>query len=148
MDGTQVATAPRQHGIWLNWVIVIYTAIALAALFGIANLIIFDHNVRWDLTPNKRYSLSEFDKRVLDGIKQPVKVMAFIRTEDASYHELADLLNHDGLPPGYIALEHVHAGPAIEIDVATWGDPPITGAGNGSSTTTATTSRTSCPPGN
>ena len=92
MDGTQVVTAPRQRGIWLNWVIVIYTAIALAALFGIANLIIFDHNVRWDLTPNKRYSLSEFDKRVLDGIKQPVKVMAFIRTEDASYHELADLL--------------------------------------------------------
>lgn len=92
MDGTQVATAPRRHGLWLNWVIVIYTAVALAALFGVANLIIFDHNIRWDLTPNQKYSLSEFDKRVLDGIKQPIKVMAFIRTEDASYLELADLL--------------------------------------------------------
>jgi hypothetical protein len=92
VDGTQVATAPRRHGLWLNWVIVIYTAVALAALFGVANLIIFDHNIRWDLTPNQKYSLSEFDKRVLDGIKQPIKVMAFIRTEDASYLELADLL--------------------------------------------------------
>ena len=58
----------------------------------VANLIITDHNVRWDLTPNKRYSLSDFDKRVLDGLKHPVKVMAFVRTEDASYLELADLL--------------------------------------------------------
>ena len=92
MDGTEVAAAPRRHGLWLNWLIVIYTAVALAALFGVANLLIFDHNVRWDLTPNQKYSLSEFDKRVLDGIKQPIKVMAFIRTEDASYLELADLL--------------------------------------------------------
>ncbi len=92
MDRTEVNAAPRRHGLWLNWLIVIYTAVALAALFGIANLIIFDHNIRWDLTPNKKYSLSDFDKRVLDGLKQPVKVMAFVRTEDASYLELADLL--------------------------------------------------------
>jgi len=92
VDGTTLAEAPRRHGLWLNWIIVIYTAVALAVLFGVANLIIYDHNVRWDLTPNKKYSLSDFDKRVLDGIKQPIKVMAFIRTEDASYLELADLL--------------------------------------------------------
>jgi len=92
VDGKEITAAPRRRGLWLNWVIVIYTAVALATLFGIVNLIIFDHNIRWDLTPNKRYSLSDFDKRVLDGIKQPVKVMAFIRTEDASYLELADLL--------------------------------------------------------
>ena len=42
--------------------------------------------------PNKRYSLSDFDKRVLDGVKQPIKVMGFIRTEDPAYLELADLL--------------------------------------------------------
>jgi hypothetical protein len=92
MDGKEVNAAPKGRGLWLNWVIVIYTAIALAMLFGIANLIIYDHNIRWDLTPNKRYSLSEFDRRVLDGIKQPIKVMAFIRTEDASYLDLVDLL--------------------------------------------------------
>jgi hypothetical protein len=92
MDRQEVNATAKPRGLWLNWVIVIYTAVALAALFGVANLILTDHNVRWDLTPNKRYSLSDFDKRVLDGIKSPIKVMAFIRTEDASYLELVDLL--------------------------------------------------------
>jgi hypothetical protein len=92
VDGKEIGAVRPHRGLWLNWVIVIYTAVALAALFGIANLIIYDHNIRWDLTPNKRYSLSDFDKRVLDGIKQPIKVMAFIRTEDASYLDLVDLL--------------------------------------------------------
>jgi len=59
MDRQEVGAAPRRRGLWLNWVIVIYTAVALAALFAITNLIISDHNIRWDLTPNKRYSLSE-----------------------------------------------------------------------------------------
>ncbi len=36
---------------------------------------------------------------------------------------LADALNHDVLPPGYIALEQVHSGAALEIDVATFTDP-------------------------
>ena len=48
VDRKEVNAAPRRHGLWLNWLIVIYTAVALAALFGIANLIIFDHNIRWD----------------------------------------------------------------------------------------------------
>ncbi len=92
MDGKEISGGARRRGLWLNWVVVLYTAVALAAVFGIANLIIFDHNIRWDLTPNKRYSLSDFDKRVLDGLKHPVKVMAFVRTEDVSYLQLADLL--------------------------------------------------------
>jgi hypothetical protein len=36
---------------------------------------------------------------------------------------LADLLNNDLLPPGYLALEYVSPGPAIEIDVATFTNP-------------------------
>jgi hypothetical protein len=92
VDRQEIGATAKPRGLWLNGVIVIYTAVALAALFGVANLILTDHNVRWDLTPNKRYSLSDFDKRVLDGIKSPIKVMAFIRTEDASYLELVDLL--------------------------------------------------------
>jgi hypothetical protein len=35
---------------------------------------------------------------------------------------LADALNQDVLPPGYIALEQVHPGAALEIDVATFTD--------------------------
>src|SRR5262245_57435697 len=43
---------------------------------------------------------------------------------------LADALNHGILPAGYIALEQVHAGPAIEIDVSTFAEgPPPAAAG-------------------
>jgi hypothetical protein len=36
---------------------------------------------------------------------------------------LADALNDHILPPGFIALEQVHAGAAVEIDVATYTEP-------------------------
>jgi hypothetical protein len=50
---------------------------------------------------------------------------------------LADALNRDVLPAGYIALEQVHAGPAIEIDVATSAEPPPGGPASGGTATVA-----------
>lgn len=44
---------------------------------------------------------------------------------------LADTLNHDILPPGYIALEQVHAGAAVEIDVAAFDGQSTSAAANG-----------------
>jgi hypothetical protein len=51
---------------------------------------------------------------------------------------LADALNSGILPPGYIALEQVHAGPVIEIDVGAYGEPPAATTANGGGTATAT----------
>jgi hypothetical protein len=48
---------------------------------------------------------------------------------------LADILNQDVLPPGYVALEQVHAGAALEIDIATFGEGTSVGAGNVGTTT-------------
>lgn len=48
---------------------------------------------------------------------------------------LADMLNQGGLPPGYVALEQVHAGAAIEIDVATFGEEAGTGSNGGGTAT-------------
>ncbi len=51
---------------------------------------------------------------------------------------IADLLNRDVLPPGYIALEQVHAGLMLEIDVATFAESGLQGqAGDGVSTVAA-----------
>jgi hypothetical protein len=52
---------------------------------------------------------------------------------------LADALNSGILPHGYIALEQIHAGAAIEIDVATFGETTATANGGGG---TATVPRT------
>jgi hypothetical protein len=54
---------------------------------------------------------------------------------------LADALNHDVLPPGYIALEQIHAGAAIDIDVATFAGQTASAAANGGGGT-ATVPRT------
>jgi hypothetical protein len=51
---------------------------------------------------------------------------------------LADALNRDVLPPGYIALEQVHAGASIEIDVAAYAAPAASAGANGGGTATAT----------
>jgi hypothetical protein len=92
MDRPPVEQEATRASLLKNYALLIYTAVALLALLILANAIISNHNVRWDLTPNKRYSLSDFDKRVLGGLTHPVKVMAFVRTEDPAYLELADLL--------------------------------------------------------
>lgn len=85
------STAARRS-IWMNYAVLFYTVIAFGAVLFVANAIISTQNIRWDLTPSKRFSLSDFDKRVLGGLTHSVKVMAFVRTEDPAYLELADLL--------------------------------------------------------
>jgi hypothetical protein len=49
---------------------------------------------------------------------------------------LADFLNREVLPSGYIALEQVHAGAAIEIDVATSTERTVAATNNGGGTAT------------
>lgn len=51
---------------------------------------------------------------------------------------IADLLNREVLPPEFIALEQLHSGAAVEIDVGTFTDPEPGGAGGGTATTTKT----------
>lgn len=94
MGRTQVGHKTNGRlALWAGYAVFVYTALSLAVLMGVANLIIFDHNVRWDLTPGKQFSLSRFDKHVLSGLRQKVKVIAFVTTPDRSYQRLADLLS-------------------------------------------------------
>ena len=94
MDRPQVIPSPQRGraSVWVNYALLVYTAIAFGAVLVVANGILSNHNVRFDLTPNQRFSLSEFDKRVLSGLTHNVTVKAFIRSEDPSYLDLADLL--------------------------------------------------------
>jgi hypothetical protein len=82
----------ERRSIWTNYAVMLYTVVAFGAVLIVANAIISRPNVRWDLTPQKQFSLSDFDKRVLAGLTHNVKVMAFVRTEDPSYLELQDKL--------------------------------------------------------
>lgn len=92
MDGPQVSTPPRGGSILSNYAILAWTMLSFAAMLITLNALIGVPNIRWDLTPSKRFSLSDFDKKVLGGLTHPVKVMAFVRTEDPAYLQLSDLL--------------------------------------------------------
>ena len=67
MDGPALkdSTAAERRSIWMNYAVLFYTVIAFAAVLFVANAIIATFNIRWDLTPQKKFSLSDFDKRVL-----------------------------------------------------------------------------------
>jgi ABC-type uncharacterized transport system involved in gliding motility auxiliary subunit len=54
--------------------------LAGAALFGLLNYFANRHTKRWDITKNKRYSLSDQTKKVLAGLKEDVKVTYFQRS--------------------------------------------------------------------
>ena len=94
MDGPALkdSSPVERRSIWTNYAVLFYTVVAFAAVLFVANATISTFNIRWDLTPQKQFSLSDFDKRVLGGLTHNVKVMAFVRTEDPAYLELADLL--------------------------------------------------------
>lgn len=92
MDRPPLTRSSGRAALWTSYALMLYTAVALAGVLIVANLILYDHNVRFDLTPNKRFTLSDFDKKVLTNLKSPIKVMAFVRTEDPSYIELEELL--------------------------------------------------------
>ncbi|HEX5270273.1 MAG TPA: DUF4058 family protein [Gemmataceae bacterium] len=61
---------------------------------------------------------------------------------------LADALNDHVLPPGYVALEQIHAGSAVEIDVATYCEAggPVAGQNGGPATATRTVWLPAAPP--
>ncbi len=54
----------------------VYTLIVIA-LVVLVNWFVVNHDKRWDLTPNKKYSLSDQSHKILKGLKQDVVIYAF-----------------------------------------------------------------------
>jgi ABC-type uncharacterized transport system involved in gliding motility auxiliary subunit len=64
--------------------------VVLAILIAI-NYLASRHNKRWDLTAAKQFSLSDQTKKVLQGLKKPVHIRVFDRSEDfARFRERLD----------------------------------------------------------
>jgi ABC-type uncharacterized transport system involved in gliding motility auxiliary subunit len=69
--------------------------VATAGLAGsllMAQVILSHHNWRLDLTPEKRFTLSEHAQKVLAGLDRNVQIIAFLRSDDARNSEVEDLL--------------------------------------------------------
>jgi ABC-type uncharacterized transport system involved in gliding motility auxiliary subunit len=70
----------------------------IVATIGLAGFLVtlvaaaYIHNVRFDLSPGNRFTLSDHAHQVLDKVSQPIKILSFIRTEDPRNPYIKDLL--------------------------------------------------------
>jgi ABC-2 type transport system permease protein len=67
-------------------------SLGLAALLVTLVMAAYRHNVRYDLSPGSRFTLSDHALAVLRSLSQPAHVTGFIRTEDPRNVLLKDLL--------------------------------------------------------
>ncbi|MBI2865151.1 MAG: GldG family protein [Chloroflexi bacterium] len=84
--------------------------VMVAALFGVltlVNLFLVRNTVRWDLTAAGEFTLSSQSLRALENVKEPVKVIGFFSTGDASEQKAKDLLKQYANKSDKISYEFV-----------------------------------------
>ena len=69
----------------------LYTLIVIA-LIVLVNWFVSNHDKRWDMTPNKKYSLSEQTRKMLKDLDQDVTIYVFDRKESSGeHHDVLDM---------------------------------------------------------
>jgi len=66
--------------------------LGLLVALGFVDALAEIHNVRFDLTPQRRFTLSPHARRILDRLPRDVELIAFVRSADAKNASTADLL--------------------------------------------------------
>lgn len=74
----------------LNWIELTLVVCLCTGSFVLCNYIVYRHNHRFDLTPEKRYSLSDQTLRVLRSLDDDLQATVFYRREDSQ--SLRDVL--------------------------------------------------------
>jgi ABC-type uncharacterized transport system involved in gliding motility auxiliary subunit len=87
MEGFEVKLLRSSIHYWFN---LIASSLILLAILSFIEVISWNHNKRFDLTPTKRYTLSPFTKNLLQGLTGEVKVVVFYQRDQQSGFE--DLL--------------------------------------------------------
>ncbi|HET7876293.1 MAG TPA: Gldg family protein [Methylomirabilota bacterium] len=91
-----------------------------------ANALSYRHGTRWDLTENKRYTLSPQTIQVLKSLKEPVEAIAFFRSDTPGKRDAENLLGQYTAYSGGTftwRLEDTDKAPALarEYNVDTYG---------------------------
>ncbi len=87
-----MAGASVVRGLAARWFQLIVACIGTALLLVAITSVAYVHNIRWDLSPGSRFTLSDHALGVLRDLDQPIKITGFIRTQDARNIVLKDLL--------------------------------------------------------
>jgi len=98
---------------------------ALIAIFFLGQGVLDRRGWRLDLTPERRYTLSDHAERVLDALDTDVRVLAFLRSQDPRNLLIRDLLRQFELRSRHVHVDtvDVNRSPSLarEYDVASYG---------------------------
>ena len=98
---------------------------ALLAIFFLGQGLLDARSWRLDLTPERRYTLSEHARQVLGGLDREVRVLAFLRSQDSRNPMIEDLLRQVRAvgPRMRVDTVDVNRSPALarEYDVDSYG---------------------------
>jgi ABC-type uncharacterized transport system involved in gliding motility auxiliary subunit len=88
---------------------------ALVGIFFLGQAILDARAVRLDLTPERRYTLSDHARKILDGLPADVRVIAFLRAQDPRNLLIRDLLRQVALrsPRVHVDVLDVNRSPAL-----------------------------------
>jgi hypothetical protein len=107
--------------------------LGLAALLGATVVAAYRYNIRFDLSPGSRFTLSDHALAVLRGLTQPVHVTGFIRTEDPRNVLLKDLLWQAARESSKVTYDivDVNRNPAMaaEFEVSSYGSAVVESGG-------------------
>jgi ABC-type uncharacterized transport system involved in gliding motility auxiliary subunit len=110
---------------------------ALIAIFLLGQGVLDRRAWRLDLTPERRYSLSDHAERILTALDTDVKVLAFLRSQDPRNTLIRDLLRQFSLRSPHVKVEavDVNRSPSLarEYDVESSGALVVESAGAGAS---------------
>jgi len=87
-----MSAPPNHRGPWSQWALVLTGTLGLAATLIMVQMILSHYTWRIDLTPEKRFTLSDHARQVLKGLDHDVRIIAFLRSDDARNPEIEDLL--------------------------------------------------------
>jgi len=88
---------------------------ALVAIFGFGEAILDRRAWRLDLTPERRYTLSEHARRVVESLPADVRILAFLRAQDPRNPGIEDLLRQvaGASPRVHVEQFDVNRSPAL-----------------------------------
>lgn len=98
-----------------QWLLLLAATIGLAGSLVMAQVILSHHNWRIDLTPGKRFVLSDHARKLLAGLDRDVDIIAFLRSDDARNSEIEDLLQrvHNVSHHVHYSVVDVNRNPAV-----------------------------------
>lgn len=96
--------------------------ILLGILAGV-NYVASRQNKRWDLTASKEFTLSDQTRKVLQGLKQPLKMMVFAKETD--FGRFRDRLSEYGYTSKQVQIEYIdpdkEPGAAKQYEIQSYG---------------------------